>query len=113
MFGMTPQVYARVAPYVTVYSPRRDVNLATAPPAVLAALPYLSTDRVHSIIEQRAAQAGSGRRFRVIAVSVLVQASTAQGGNVTREVVLRRSGSGTRPFDIVKWRRVWPSGVAG
>ena len=113
VFGMTPEIYARVAPYVTVYSPRRDVNLATASAAVLAALPYLSPDRVRAIIEQRTADAGSGRRFRVIAVTVLVEATTAEGGTVTREVVLRRSGGGTRPFDIVKWRRVWPSDIAG
>jgi general secretion pathway protein K len=112
VFGMTPEIYARVAPYVTVYSPRRDVNLATASAAVLAALPYLSPDRVRAIIEQRTADAGSGRRFRVIAVTVLVEATTAEGGTVTREVVLRRSGGGTRPFDIVKWRRVWPSDSA-
>jgi general secretion pathway protein K len=113
VFGMTPELYARVAPYVTVYSPRRDVNLATAPAAVLNALPYLSPDRVRSILEQRAAGDGTGRRFRVIAVTVLVEATTAEGGRVTREVVLRRSGSGGRPFDIVKWRRVWPSDSAG
>jgi len=113
VFGMTPELYARVAPDVTVYSPRRDVNLATAPAAVLSALPYLSTERARSILEQRAAEAGSGRRFRVIAVTVLVEATSAEGGKATREVVLRRSGSGTRPFDIVKWRRIWPSDLAG
>jgi general secretion pathway protein K len=112
VFGMTPEIYARVAPLVTVYSPRRDVNLATAPPAVLAALPYLSPDRARSILEQRAANQGANRRFRVLAVTVLVEATTAEGGRVTREVVLRRSGSGARPFDIVKWRRVWPSDTA-
>jgi general secretion pathway protein K len=112
VFGMTPELYARVAPYVTVYSPRRDVNLATAPAAVLKALPYLSPDRARSVLEQRAADAGSSRRFRVIAVTVLVEATTTDGGKVMREVVLRRSGGGTRPFDIVKWRRVWPSDIA-
>jgi general secretion pathway protein K len=109
VFGMTPEIYARVAPYVTVYSPRRDVNLATAPAAVLKVLPYLSPDRVQSILAQRAAAQGQTRRFRVIAVNVIVQATTAQGGSVTREAVLRRSGSGGKPFDIVSWRRVWPS----
>ena len=113
VFGMTPEIYAHVAPYVTVYSPRRDVNLGSAPAAVLKALPYLLPDRVRSILERRAAEAGSGRRFRVIAVTVLVEATTAEGGKVMREVVLRRSGGGTRPFDIVKWRRVWPSDIAG
>jgi general secretion pathway protein K len=113
VYGMTPEIYARVVPYVTVYSPRRDVNLATAPAAVLAALPYLSSDRARAILDQRGGEQGLGRRFRIIAVTLIVEATTPSGGKATREVVLRRSGSGTRPFDIVKWRRVWPSNVSG
>jgi len=113
VLGMTPELYARVAPFVTVYSPRRDVNLATAPPAVLSALPYLSPDRVRTILDQRAARSGADRRFRVIAVTVTVEASTAGGGRVVRQAVLRRSGSSGRPFDIVRWRRVWPSDSSG
>src|SRR5207244_5133939 len=44
VLGMTRALYDRVAPLITVYSPRRDVNLATAPPEVLRALPYLTPD---------------------------------------------------------------------
>lgn len=117
VLGMTPEIYARVAPSITVYSPRRDVNLATAPLAVLKALPYLSPERTQGILTQRTAMmtgtASRPRRFRVIAVTVLVEVTTPAGGQVTREVVLRRSGRGARPFDVVKWRRIWPSDLAG
>ncbi len=113
VLGMTPEIYARVAPYITVYSPRRDVNLATAPLGVLKALSYLSPERVQAIVAQRADIARTRRRFRIIAVTVLVEVTTPAGGQVTREVVLRRSGRGLRPFDIVKWRRAWPSDLAG
>lgn len=109
VLGVTPELYRSVAPLVTVYSPRRDVNIATAPAAVLRALPYLSAERAAAILEQRATSAGTSRRFRVIAVSVLVEAATAKGGRVIREAVLRRSSDAGRPFDIVKWRRRWPS----
>jgi general secretion pathway protein K len=112
VYGMTADLYRQVAPLVTVYSPRRDVNLATAPAAVLRALPYLSAERVSAILEQRGAGDGTVRRFRVIAVSLLVEAATADGGRVIREVVLRRSNDAARPFDIVRWRRRWPSEFA-
>jgi general secretion pathway protein K len=109
--GMTPALFARVAPLVTVYSPRRDVNLATAPAIVLSALPYLSAERVRTIIDQRAAGAATGgRRFRVIAVTALVEAVTPDGSRFIREAVLRRSANGA--FDILKWRRVWPAPAA-
>ena len=106
VLGMTQELYERVEPLVTVYSPRRDVNLATAPPAVLSVLPYLTAERVRTILDQRATNAGGARRFRIIAVTVLVEAVTADGSSVIREAVLRRSAGGG--FDILKWRRAWP-----
>jgi general secretion pathway protein K len=110
VLGMTKDLYDRIAPLVTVYSPRRDVNLATAPPAVLSVLPYLTAERVRTILDQRTANVAGARRFRVIAVTVLVEAITADGSSIIREAVLRRSASGG--FDILKWRRVWPTPVA-
>lgn len=112
VLGMTESLYRSVAPLITVYSPRRDVNIATAPAAVLRSLPYLSADRVNAILDQRAKVDGVTRRFRVMAVSLLVEATTAEGGRVIREAVLRRSSDAARPFDIVRWRRRWPSELA-
>lgn len=109
VIGVTPYLFRSLVPLVTVYSPRRDVNIATAPAAVLRALPYLSAERAAAILEQRAASTGFPRRFRVIAVNLLVEATTSNGGRVIREAVLRRSGDAGRPFDVVKWRRRWPS----
>jgi general secretion pathway protein K len=106
VLGMTPDLYERVAPLVTVFSPRRDVNLATAPPAVLSVLPYLTAERVRTILDQRAGNVAGARRFRVIAVTVLVEAITPDGTSFIREAVLRRSAGGS--FDILKWRRAWP-----
>ncbi|MGH6929421.1 MAG: general secretion pathway protein GspK, partial [Dongiaceae bacterium] len=110
VLGMTPDLFERVEPLVTVYSPRRDVNLATAPAAVLSVLPYLTAERVRTILDQRTADLAGARRFRVIAVTVLVEAITADGARFIREAVLRRSAAGG--FDILKWRRIWPTPAA-
>ena len=110
VLGMTQELYERIAPLVTVYSPRRDVNLATAPPAVLSVLPYLTAERVRTILDQRAGNLAGARRFRVIAVTVLVEAVTADGATFIREAVLRRSAGGS--FDILKWRRMWPKAAS-
>jgi general secretion pathway protein K len=111
VLGMTPDLFERLEPLVTVYSPRRDVNLATAPPAVLSVLPYLTAERVRTILDQRAGNVAGARRFRVIAVTVLVEAITPDGTRFIREAVLRRSAAGG--FDILKWRRVWSAPPPG
>ena len=112
VLGMTRPLYDRVAPLITVYSPRRDVNLATATPDVLRALPYLTPERVSALLQQREAAGSGARRFRVMAVTILAAATTANGGNFIREAVLRRSSDATLPFQVVEWRRRWSGDVA-
>jgi general secretion pathway protein K len=111
--GMTRELFDRVAPYITVYSPRRDVNIATASPDVLRLLPYLTPARVDALLKQRADQGRGGRRWRVVAVTVVADATTANGGRFIREAVLRRSSDRSTPFDVVQWRRRWPSDLGG
>jgi general secretion pathway protein K len=113
VLGMTRALYDRVAPLITVYSPRRDVNLATAPPEVLRALPYLTPDHINALLQQRTTAGAAARRFRVMAVTVLSAARTANGGTFIREAVLRRGSDASMPFQTVEWRRRWPQeGVA-
>jgi general secretion pathway protein K len=107
--GMTRELFDRVAPYITVYSPRRDVNIATASPDVLRLLPYLTPARVDALLKQRTDQGRGGRRWRVVALTVVADATTANGGRFIREAVLRRSSDRLTPFDVVQWRRRWPS----
>jgi hypothetical protein len=92
-----------------VHSPRRDVNIAAASPEVLRLLPYLSPARVDAALKQRADQGRGGRRWRVVAVTVVADATTANGGRFIREAILRRSNDPSVPFDVVQWRRRWPS----
>ncbi|HTO81980.1 MAG TPA: hypothetical protein VMQ73_07080 [Methylomirabilota bacterium] len=112
VLGMTRPLFERVAPLITVYSPRRDVNLATAPPEVLRALPYLTPDHVNALLQQRTTAGAAARRFRVVAVTVLSAATTTEGGSFIREAVLRRSSESGMPFQTVEWRRRWPQEIA-
>jgi general secretion pathway protein K len=107
--GMTRELFDRIAPYITVHSPRRDVNIAAASPEVLRLLPYLSPARVDALLKQRADQGRGGRRWRVVAVTVLADATTANGGRFIREAILRRSDGAALPFEVVQWRRRWAS----
>ena len=54
VLGMTPALYRRVAPALTVHSRQSGVNPLTAPKVVLGLIPGLSGDRARRIVELRA-----------------------------------------------------------
>lgn len=114
--GMTRELFDRVTPYITVYSPRRDINIATAPLEVLRLLPYLSSEQIDALLKQRADPTRAVRRWRVTAATVVADATTVNGGRFIREAILRRSDDAALqrsddalPFEVVQWRRRWPS----
>lgn len=59
ILGITPAVFEVMQPLVTVYSGRSNVDPATAPAAVLNALPGLDQAQVASFLEARASTDGS------------------------------------------------------
>lgn len=52
--GVTPQVFARLAPLFTVYSNSPGIDLAVAPRAVLLALPQFDERTVEPLLAARA-----------------------------------------------------------
>lgn len=58
VLGVTPRLFERVAPYLTVRGSGR-INLAAAPPEVISALPGMSDDLLRLIIRARS----GGRRM--------------------------------------------------
>lgn len=51
--GVTPQVYARLAPHVTALPELTAINVNTAPPAVLAALGESVAERLDAVLARR------------------------------------------------------------
>ncbi len=104
VLGMTPELYARVESLVTVQSPRRDVDVMTAPPELLRALPYVTEALAQQLL---AARASDSQGMAITTATVIAEATTAEGGRFVRRAVIRRSPDPLRPFDILDWRRVW------
>ena len=107
VLGMTPELYAQVAPALTVHARRRRVNRATAPPLVLRALPGLDAAGVEALIAARE-EAGGGaaaslRRARV--VTIRAEARTDSGAVYVREAVVRLTRGRAQPFRIEAWRQ--------
>jgi general secretion pathway protein K len=115
VLGMTPDVFRRIAPVLTVYSRQPGVNAATADRQVLLALPNTTPEGVDAYIAQRAqaladklpippfppAQAfGSGP---VPIWRIRAEATLADGVTFAREAVLRPSPDAQRPLIALAW----------
>jgi general secretion pathway protein K len=97
--GVTPDIYRRLAPGLTVFSHRPDFDTRTAPKEVLALIPGMNAARAATAIALRAPvlpQAGH---------AYLVEASAERDGvRFTRRAVFLRSADPARPFWILDWR---------
>ena len=115
VLGMTPAVFQRIAPALTVYSRQPGINPATAGRDVLLALPNATPEAVDAYLDQRAqalasklpvppfppAQAfGSGP---VPIWRIRATASLPDGVTFVREAVLRPSPDPQRPLIALAW----------
>jgi len=115
VLGMTPAVFRRIAPAITVYSHQPGINAATAGRDVLLALPNATPEAVDAYLDQRAqalaaklpvppfppAQAfGSGP---VPIWRIRAQAALPDGVTFVREAVLRPSPDAQRPLITLAW----------
>jgi general secretion pathway protein K len=115
VLGMTAAVYARIAPYITVYSRQPGIDPTTASRMVLLALPNATPEAVDAYVGARAqalanhlpvppfppAQAyisGSIPVWRIRA-----QATLPDGVTFVREAVLRPSPDARRPLIALAW----------
>lgn len=120
VLGMTPQMYERIRPYVTVYSGAEGVDPARAAAVVLEALPGMTTELLEAL---RAAgpeadpflvledQAGSFDLelyllpSREVMYTIRALGRTSGGGMFLRQAVIELSGSREQPFLVHTWRR--------
>jgi general secretion pathway protein K len=108
VMGMTPQLYRRVEPAVTVYSGRPFLDPQFAPAAALAALPGQSRETAGAVLASRA----QGGRAGIIdpAVSVWGRAFAIRveipqpEGALTREVVVRLAEQASQPYWLLSSR---------
>ena len=120
VMGMTPELYQRVAPALTVYSGQAVPNLAYAPIEVIRAFPNIDPAMAQVLIEQRhawlpglglppptlpdgtplVAEGGTGT------YSIESRATLPNGAFTELRVTLRLGGSGIsgRAFSVLRWQ---------
>jgi general secretion pathway protein K len=53
VLGLPPFLVERAMPFVTVYSGHAEINILTAAPEVVAAIPGMTPDRLYAVLSQR------------------------------------------------------------
>lgn len=127
VLGMTPELFARIAPLITVYSRQPGINEQIATREVLRAIPGTTDEMIDAYISARdAARANkqaiptlAANRFRSFSAGLITRiradAETADGGRFSREVVVRRNNDPRRAFAFlsVKEGREMPIDPSG
>jgi len=115
VLGVTPEIYSRVAPALTVFSRQPGVNAATASRTVLLAMPNATPEAVDAFIDQRNAALAAklpippfppAQAFPsgpVPAWRIHAEATWSDGVTFAREAVLRPSGDPHRPLIALAW----------
>lgn len=105
VLGMSPELYQRIAPWLTVYSGQGGIDPRAAPPELLLALPGIDAGMLDALALGDKDAAGllpksSGMVFikgSNAAVGVRAEARLENGSATAVHAVLGRSGGGGRP----------------
>ena len=117
VLGMTPELYRKLAPALTVYSRQPGVSTAVAPREVLLAIPGINPDLVEQYLVQRqsllatdqkvpefaGAGAFSSPVMGIPTYSVRSEAKMADGTVFVRQVVARVAHDPGRPVTVLAW----------
>jgi general secretion pathway protein K len=116
VMGMTPALFARVRPALTVYSGRQFIDPQVAPPEALLALPGMDPARVASIVTERSSRpyvgpsndpAGSQSGMSLAGRAYTIRTEIARpSGVVAREAVIRLSDNPAQPYFMLNWKSI-------
>jgi general secretion pathway protein K len=117
--GITPEIYERVAPFVTVYSSVADIDPLTAPAEVLRSLPEAKPAEIEDFLAARqllgpvpgqlpslTGAAGGFLAHRMLQnATVISEGKTAAGTTFTRAAVISLSADPSAPYTVLSWRQ--------
>ncbi|MDR0770319.1 MAG: general secretion pathway protein GspK [Burkholderiales bacterium] len=112
VLGVTPELYARVSPFLTVNSRQSSANPLTAPREVLLSFPNVTEAMVDEYLARRQEAlanrqppppfpGGGGGRSPTWRIQATV--TMDDGTSFTRKAVIRRTGNPKQPFVTLLW----------
>ncbi len=103
---ITPALYEKIAPALTVYSQQATVDIATAPPQVLMALPNMDKATVDAILLARETPSGpegyGQKGYEGQAFSIAAQGAEGRV-HFSRRAVVRVTGDPRQPYWVLDW----------
>jgi general secretion pathway protein K len=118
VLGLPPAIVERILPYVTVFSGKAQIDIVNAAPETLAAVPGMTPDILHKILQTRASDPADGKSLMKLlgpahggattdAIKTwraTIQVDLEGGRRVQAEVVFRLTNGGDEPYDVAFWR---------
>ena len=118
VLGLPPPIVERILPYVTVFSGKAQVDLVNAAPEILAALPGMTPDILHKVLQARTKDPGDSKSLSELlgpasahvatepgkSLRATIQVDLEHSRRIEAEVVFRLADKGEEPYDIVLWR---------
>ena len=116
LVGLPPWLIERALPYLTVYSGRSEVNVLSAAPEVLAALPGVSPALLQQLLAQRGAapqdvlraQVGMAANYISLQPSAAnridVDVRFASGRRIHSQAVVLVLDKDAEPYRVLSWR---------
>jgi general secretion pathway protein K len=121
VMGMSPALYERLAPWITIYSRQGGINSQIAAREVLRAIPNVTEAQIELYVQQREQARAARLPVPVFAPAAIyasggngvttmrVEALGEDGGVFVREAVVLRLPAPKRPFTYLRWREGVPS----
>lgn len=116
VLGMTPELFQRIAPQITIYSRQPGVNTQIASRDVLRAVPGVTDAHVDDYLAQREAArnarlpipvfapAQNFQSFRNGVVTIRAEAQAEDGSAFVREAVALRLPNPKRSYTFLRWQ---------
>ena len=120
MPGMTPALYARISPFLTIFSRRDRIDPLSAPAMVLRSLPGASAGEIDTFVAARDQSTGPIpgslpplltvadfiAHTALQAATITSEGTTVGGTRFTRQAVVSITNQPNAPYSIVAWREL-------
>ncbi len=108
VLGVTPALYAKLAPALTIWSGRAVPDPNAAPPLALAAIPGLNPAQLAAVLASRKKNARTGGTLIAggITHSIHARAELPDGARATvvATIRLRPGATGAQPYTVLRWQ---------
>jgi general secretion pathway protein K len=103
VLGMTHELFERLAPYLTVHSSQREINLKYAPPWLFSALTSREAEATENLTDDADESLAGEVTQAAGPFHITAWATSRNGSRASVEAVLGITRTGDEPYTILSW----------